>query len=44
MPTLKKLINQMEYNDPYIIKINDFIQQEKTIRKHHQGSQKPYRF
>ena len=27
MPTLKKLIKQMEYNDPYIIKINNFIQQ-----------------
>lgn len=29
MPTLKKLINQMEHNDPYIIKINNFIQQDK---------------
>ena len=29
MPTLKKLINQMEHNDPYIIKINNFIQQDE---------------
>ena len=29
MPTLKKLINQMEHNDPFIFRINDFIQQDK---------------
>lgn len=29
MPALKKLINQMEHNDPYIIKINNIIQQDK---------------
>ena len=33
MPTLKKLINQMEHNDPYIIKINEIIQtDERTSR------------
>lgn len=29
MPTLKKLINQMEHNDSYIIEINKYIQQEE---------------
>lgn len=33
MPTLKKLINQMEHNDPYIIKINNFIQQEEQTKR-----------
>lgn len=29
MPTLKKLINQIEHNDSYIIEINKYIQQEE---------------
>jgi hypothetical protein len=32
MPTLKKLINQMEHNDPYIIKINEIIQQDEQTK------------
>lgn len=32
MPTLKKLINQMEQNDPYIIKINEIIQQDEQTK------------
>lgn len=32
MPTLKKLINQMEHNDPYIIQINEFVQQDKQTK------------
>ena len=32
MPTLKKLINQMEQNDPYILKINNFIQQDEQTK------------
>jgi hypothetical protein len=32
MPTLKKLINQMEHNDPYILKINNFIQQDEQTK------------
>lgn len=33
MPTLKKLINQMEQNDPYIIKINEIIQQDEQTKR-----------
>lgn len=33
MPTLKKLINQMEHNDPYIIKINEIIQQDEQTKR-----------
>ena len=29
MPTLKKLINQMEQNDQYVIEINEYLQQEE---------------
>lgn len=32
MPTLKKLINQMEQNDPYIIRINEFVQQDEQTK------------
>ena len=32
MPTLKKLINQMEQNDPYILKINEIIQQDEQTK------------
>lgn len=32
MPTLKKLINQMENNDPYIIRINEFVQQDEQTK------------
>ena len=32
MPTLKKLINQMENNDPYIIRINEFAQQDEQTK------------
>lgn len=32
MPTLKKLINQMENNDKYIIKINKIIQQDEQTK------------
>lgn len=32
MPTLKKLINQMEHNDKYIIKINEIIQQDEQTK------------
>lgn len=32
MPTLKKLIKQMEQNDPYINKINEIIQQDKQTK------------
>lgn len=33
MPTLKKLINQMEQNDPYILKINEIIQQDEQTKR-----------
>ena len=33
MPTLKKLIKQMEHNDPYIIEINEYIQQEEQVAR-----------
>lgn len=32
MPTLKKLINQIQHNDPYILKINEIIQQDKQTK------------
>ena len=32
MPTLKKLINQMEHNDLYIAKIDEIIQQDKQTK------------
>ena len=32
MPTLKKLIKQMEYNNQYIIKINEIIQQDEQTK------------
>ena len=32
MPTLKKLINQMEHNDLYIAKINEIIQQDEQTK------------
>lgn len=32
IPTLKKLINQMENNDKYIIKINKIIQQDEQTK------------
>ena len=32
MPTLKKLINQMEHNDQYILKINEIIQQDEQTK------------
>ena len=32
MPTLKKLIKQMEHNDQYIIKINEIIQQDEQTK------------
>lgn len=33
MPTLKKLINQMEHNDPYVVKINEIIQQDDQTKR-----------
>ena len=33
MPTLKKLIKQMENNDSYIIEINEYIQQEEQAAR-----------
>ncbi len=34
MPTLKKLIKQMEQNKPYIMEINQYIQQEEQNLTH----------
>lgn len=44
MPTLKKLINQMEHNDPYILKINNFIQQDEQTKHILRGIRNEIRF
>jgi len=44
MPTLKKLINQMEHNDPYIIKINEIIQQDDQTKRMLRGLRNNIKF